>query len=147
MRNRGLLRLLVGFGLLNLSEWGFITALSVHAFRVGGTLDVGLIGIRLLAGAVSSAVLAPIFASRTGALSVVALLRACLLGAAAATVIAGSPYLVALIFVVADSIVGAVYRPAQSRLMPSLAQSPIELTQAVAGTSMAKTNRPGIGAP
>jgi CRP-like cAMP-binding protein len=146
LRNRALARLLLGFGLLNLAEWGFVTALSVHAFRVGGTLDVGLIGIRLLAGAVSSAVLAPLFAGRNGALSGVALIRACLLGAAAATVIAGSPYLVALVFVVADSVVAAIYRPAQSRLMPSLARSPIELTHAVAGTSMAKTIGQAAGA-
>jgi CRP-like cAMP-binding protein len=146
LRNRALARLLLGFGLMNLAEWGFVTALSVHAFRVGGTLDVGLIGLRLLAGAVSSAVLAPLFASRSGALSGVSLLRACLLGAAAATVISGSPYLVALVFVVADSVVAAVYRPAQSRLMPSLARSPIELTHAVAGTSMAKTIGQAAGA-
>jgi CRP-like cAMP-binding protein len=146
LRNPALVRLLIGFGLFNLAEWGFITALSVHAFRVGGTLDVGLIGIRLLAGAVSSAVLAPLFASRTGALSVVALLRACLLGAAAVMVIVGSPYLVVLVFVVLDSVAAAVYRPAQSRLMPSLARSPIELTRAVAGTSMAKTIGQAAGA-
>jgi CRP-like cAMP-binding protein len=113
---------------------------------VGGTLDVGLIGIRLLAGAVSSAVLAPLLASRKGALSTIALLRACLLGVAAATEIAGSPYLVVLLFVVADAVAAAVYRPAQSRLMPSLARSPLELTQAVAGTSMAKTIGQAAGA-
>jgi hypothetical protein len=145
LRNYGLTRLLIGFGVLNLAEWGFVTALSVHAFRVGGTLDVGLIGLRLLAGALSSALFAPLFASRRGVLSIVALLRAGLLGAAAALVLTGSPYLVVLLFVIGDSVAGAVYRPAQSRLMPSLARSPIELTRAVAGTSMAKTIGQGQG--
>lgn len=139
LRNRSLLRLLSGFGLLNVSEWGFIAALSVHAYKTGGALDVGLIGLRFLAGALSSALLAPLIASRRGVLRVIALLRACLLGGAATMAITGGPFLLVLLFVVADSIVAAGYRPAQSRLMPSLARSPHELTHAVAGTSMAKT--------
>ncbi|MDE3130529.1 MAG: hypothetical protein KGL16_05200 [Acidobacteriota bacterium] len=59
IRNVALMRLLGGFGLLNLSEWGFIAALSVHAYRAGGTLGVGLLGVRFVAGALSSALLAP----------------------------------------------------------------------------------------
>ena len=80
LRNRSLLRILSGFGLLNVSEWGFVAALSVYAFRTGGTLYVGLIGLRFLAGAVSSAMLAPLVAGRRGLLSQIALLRGCLLG-------------------------------------------------------------------
>jgi len=139
LRNVSLLRVLAGFAVLNLSEWGFITALSVHAFRVGGPLDVGLIGIRLLAGAISSAVLAPALAGRRGALSLVALARACLLAAAALLALDGSVFVIILAFVVLDAIAAAIYRPAQSRLMPSLSGTPTELTQAVAGTSLAKT--------
>ncbi len=146
LRNRSLLRLLCGFGLMNVSEWGFIAALSVHAYQQGGALDVGLIGLRFLAGAVSSAIIAPLVASRRGLLGVVAFLRAVLLGAAAVAAIGGSEFGVVLIFVVADAIVAATYRPAQSRLMPSLAHSPQELTQAVAGTSMAKTVGQAVGA-
>ena len=146
LHNSSLLRVLAGFGLLNASEWGFVTALSIDAFRLGGTLYVGLIGLRFLAGALSSALFAPLFASRRGVLSVIALLRAATLGVAAALTIAGSPFVVVLLFVVLDSIVAAVYRPAQSRLMPSLARSPQELTQAVAGTSMAKTIGQAAGA-
>jgi CRP-like cAMP-binding protein len=132
--------------LLNVAEWGFIAALSVYAFRAGGTLDVGLIGLRFLAGAASSAVLAPILAGRRGVLSLIALMRALLLGAAALMAITGSQFLLVLLFVVADSIVAAAYRPAQSRLMPGLARSPEELMQAVAGTSMAKTIGQAAGA-
>jgi CRP-like cAMP-binding protein/predicted MFS family arabinose efflux permease len=146
LHNRSLMRLLSAFGLLNVSEWGFVAALSVHAYRSGGALDVGLIGLRFLAGAVSSALLAPLFASRRGVLSVIALLRACLLGAAAAVAIEGHSFVLVLLFVVADSVVAAGYRPAQSRLMPSLARSPEELTHAVAGTSMAKTIGQAAGA-
>jgi CRP-like cAMP-binding protein/predicted MFS family arabinose efflux permease len=146
LHNSSLVRLLAGFGLLNASEWGFVTALSIDAFRRGGTLYVGLIGLRFLAGALSSALFAPLFASRRGVLSVIALMRAAALGVAAALTIAGSPFVVVLVFVVIDSIVAAAYRPAQSRLMPSLARSPQELTQAVAGTSMAKTIGQAAGA-
>ncbi len=137
--NVALLRVLAGFAVLNLSEWGFVTALSVHAFRVGGPLDVGLIGIRLLAGAASSALLTPALAGRRGALSLVALTRACLLAVAALLALDGSVFLVVLLFVVLDAVAAAIYRPAQSRLMPSLSTTPIELTRAVAGTSLAKT--------
>jgi CRP-like cAMP-binding protein/predicted MFS family arabinose efflux permease len=139
LSNTALRRLLAGFGLLNVAEWGFIAAFSVHAFRVGGALDVGLIGLRFLAGAVSSAALAPMLAGRRGVLSQIALTRAVLLGCAAVLALTGGGFLLLLAFVVADSIVAAAYRPAQSRLMPTLARSPEELMQAVAGTSMAKT--------
>ena len=146
LRNVSLLRLLGGFGLLNVSEWGFIAALSVHAYRAGGTLDVGLLGVRFVAGALSSAVLAPLLVNRRGMLSLIAAMRACLLGAAAAMVLDGSPFLLVLLFVVADAIVAAAYRPAQSRLMPSLAHSPEELMAAVGGSSMAKTIGQAAGA-
>ncbi len=138
-RNAALTRLLAGFGLLNVSEWGFIAALSVHAYRAGGTLDVGLLGVRFVAGAVSSAVLAPLLIGRRGVLSLTTFMRACLLGAAATMAITGSRFVLILLFVVLDAIIAAAYRPAQSRLMPSLAHSPEELTGAVAGISMAKT--------
>lgn len=145
-RNVSLARLLAGFGLLNLSEWAFIAALSVYAYRAGGALAVGLIGVRFLAGAVASAILAPLVVGRRGVLSVIALLRACLLGAAALMAIVGRDYVLVLLFVVLDAVVAAAYRPAQSRLMPSLARSPQELTSAVAGTSMAKTVGQAAGA-
>jgi hypothetical protein len=146
LSNNSLRRLLAGFGLLNVAEWGFIAAFSVHAFRVGGALDVGLIGLRFLAGAVSSAALAPMLAGRRGVLSQIAMARAVLLGCAAVLALSGAQFLLLLAFVVADSIVAAAYRPAQSRLMPALASSPEELMQAVAGTSMAKTIGQAAGA-
>jgi len=146
LRNRSLLRVLSGFCLFSVSEWGFVAALSVYAFRTGGTLYVGLIGLRFLAGAVSSAMLAPLLASRRGLLSQIALLRGCLLGGAAVMAMTHSSFALVLLFVVADSVVAACYRPAQSRLMPSLARSPLELAQAVAGTSMAKTVGQAAGA-
>ncbi len=146
LRNVSLVRLLGAFGLLNLSEWGFIAALSVHAFRVGGTVAVGLLGVRFVVGALSSAVLAPLLSARRGVLSLITLLRAALLGGAATGTIIGVPFLLVLLFVVLDAMVGAVYRPAQSRLMPTLAHSPEELTGAVAATSMAKTLGQAAGA-
>ncbi len=146
LRNASLARLLAGFGLLNVAEWGFIAALSVYAYRTGGTLAVGLIGVRFLAGALSSAILAPLIVGRRGVLSLIAFLRACLLGAAALMAIEQRAFLFVLLFVVLDAVVAAVYRPAQSRLMPSLARSPQELTSAVAGTSMAKTIGQAAGA-
>lgn len=123
-RNHAMLRLLGAFGLLNVAEWGFVTALSIYAFRVGGTLDVGLIGLRLLAGALSSAMLSPLVIGRRAVLSSVAAIRTGLLGAAALLVLNHVGYGVILALVVTDSIAAACYRPAQARIMPSLARSP-----------------------
>ena len=64
LRNADLRLLLLGFAALTLSEWSYVTALSIRAFRVGGTLAVGLIGLRLLAGGLSSALISPLAAYR-----------------------------------------------------------------------------------
>lgn len=145
-RNVAILRLLGAFGLLNVAEWGFVTALSIYAFRVGGTVDVGLIGLRLLAGALSSAMLSPLVIGRRAVLSSVAAIRTTLLGLAAILVLKHASYGVILAAVVLDSVAAACYRPAQARIMPSLARSPAELTGAVAGSSIAKTLGQAAGA-
>ncbi len=145
-RNHSLDRLLVSFGLLNVAEWGFVTALSIYAFRAGGTLYVGLLGVRLLAGALSSAVLAPLVMGRRGVLGLITAARVLTLGCAAALTLAGAGFLIVLGVALADALVAAAYRPAQARTLPALARSPQQLTRAVAGTSIAKTVGQAAGA-
>jgi CRP-like cAMP-binding protein len=146
LRNRSLLRLLAGFGVVNVAEWGFMTALSVHAFDHGGALAVGLIGLRLMAGAISAAIIAPRVEDRPGVLTAIAVGRTVLLGTAALLAVAALPFGTVLALVIVDSVLAAGYRPAQQRLLPALAHSPSELTSAVASLSIAKTLGQAVGA-
>jgi hypothetical protein len=137
--NPALRRLLTGFAALNLSEWSFVTALSIDAYRVAGTLAVGFVGFRFVPGALSSAVLAPLVESRRQALPYIAAARFALLAIAACAVLIGAPLAVALVLVALDAVVAAAYRPTQSRILPGLARTPAELTAAAAGISIVKT--------
>jgi CRP-like cAMP-binding protein len=144
--NFRLRRLLAAFAIGNLAEWSFVTELSIYAFRSGGTLAVGLIGLRLLAGALSSATIAPLAAGRRGALTIVAIARMLLLGAAACLALSGAGFGLVIAAVVLDSIIAAAYRPAQSWVLPTLAHSPEEMLKAAAGTSIVKTLGQAAGA-
>ena len=144
--NASIRRLLAAFAAINIAEWGFVTALSIEAFRVDGTLAVGLIGLRLIAGAASSAVLSPLFDRARHTLPVIAAGRALVLSAAAGLVAVHAPLGATLALVVLDSVIAAPYRPAQSRLIPALARSPEEVTTAAAGISIVKTLAQATGA-
>ena len=137
--NFALRRLLAAFAAVNVAEWGFVTALSIYAFRIDGTLAVGLIGLRLIAGAASSAMLSPLVDRRRHTLATIATGRAVVLSLAAALVVAGAPFGAILALVVLDSLIAGPYRPAQSRLLPTLARSPSEVTMGAAGISIVKT--------
>lgn len=68
---------------MNVAEWSFVTALSIYAFDRAGALGVGLIGLRFMVAAVTGAVAAPVLETRRGVITLTALARAVLLGAAA----------------------------------------------------------------
>jgi CRP-like cAMP-binding protein len=138
--------LMIAFGLSNVAEWGFIAALSVRAFEIDGTLAVGLLGIRMLAGAISAAIIAPRFEEVRGVLAAISLARMLLLVSAAALAVAGVEFGLVLALVVMDAVVAAGYRPSHQRLLPALAKSPRELMLAVAGTSTTKTVGQAVGA-
>jgi CRP-like cAMP-binding protein len=144
--NLRLRRLLAAFALGNVAEWSFVTELSIYAFRSGGTLAVGLIGIRFLVGAISSVTIAPFAAGRRGALTIITLSRLLLLGIAAALALGSVGFGFVLAAVVLDSLVAAAYRPAQSWLLPTLARSPEEMMKAAAGSSIVKTVAQAVGA-
>lgn len=146
VRNRGLARLLAAFWTVSFSELAFVTALSIHAFRVGGTLAVGFVGFRLLPGAISSALLAPLVDSRPAVLTRIAQLRIVVLGASAVGVLAGLPLALVLVLVGLDAVVAAPYRPAQSRVVPALARAPGEVSATAAGLSIVKTLGQSVGA-
>jgi CRP-like cAMP-binding protein len=146
-RNRALRRLLAGFAGLTLAETAFVTALAIHAFQTSGTLALGLVGARLLAGSLLGAVLGPMLEVRLGPrpLGRVAVARTGLLVAGAACVIAEAPLGAVLALLAIDAVVASPYRPAQARLLPSLAKTPGELSAAATGTSLVKTLSQAIG--
>lgn len=145
-RNPALARLLSAFAAVNLAEWSFVTALSIYAFRRGGTLAVGFVGFRFVPGALSSALLAPLVDRRAGILAKISVARTVLLAGAAALVVVQAQLPLPLLLVALDALVAAAYRPAQSGLLPALARTPGELSGAAAGISMVKTLSQAIGA-
>lgn len=137
---------MIAFGLANMAEWGFMAALSVYAFEIGGTFAVGLLGTRMLAGAISAAIIAPRFEGVRGVLAAISLGRMLLLVSASTLAVAGFGFGLVLTLVVMDAILAAGYRPSHQRLLPAFAKSPTELMQAVAGTSATKTVGQAVGA-
>lgn len=145
-RGHRIRRLILAFALLNVSDWAFTTALSVYLFNTRGTLGVALLGFRFLAASVSTVTVAPLVETRRGALTLTALARVVLLGLAGALALAGASLQMVLALVVADAIFGVGYRPAQQRLIPSLAREPRELMRAVGRISASKTVGQAVGA-
>jgi CRP-like cAMP-binding protein/predicted MFS family arabinose efflux permease len=119
----------------NLAEWAYITALSIHGYRVDGALVVGLIGARFAPGAlVGSPLVAPLSRRRPApVMGGLSLGRALAVALVAATVAGGVPIGVTIAIVWVDAIIAAPYRPVQSALLPALAGTPRELS-AVAGS-------------
>ncbi len=122
-----------------------MTAFSIYAFDREGTLGVGLIGLRFLAAAISSATLAPFVEARRRVTTISAGCRAVLLAIAALMALGGVSVWALLPVVLLDAVAGACYRPAQQRLIPSLVHTPSELMRAVAGASTAKTLGQAVG--
>jgi CRP-like cAMP-binding protein len=114
------------------AEWALIAALSVHAYDVGGAVAVGLLGLRFAPAAAVGLVAARIIDDRHPAqvLRLVAAARAVALGGIAVGLELQAPLGAVLAIVALDGAVGALYRPAQAALLPSLASSAAELTAA-----------------
>src|ERR687885_552279 len=127
------------FGAIWASESAFMVGLSVVAFRDGGVVAVGVVtGARMAA----AAFLAPFLATvadrvrRELVLVGVGLVRAVMLGAAAAVTAADGPAAVTYAVAVVATIAQTLFRPAHSALLPALCTSPRQLTSANAVRGM-----------
>jgi MFS family permease len=132
-RNRAMRRLqLAGIG-STLGIWAYGVAIAVYAYRRDGATAVGLLFfVRWsLAGAFAPwlAVLADRMPRRRVMLAADVARAALVVGIASADALGGSAFVVYAL-AVAASIAGAAFAPAQSALMPSLAETPEELTSA-----------------
>ena len=121
-----------------LGGWAYIVALGVYAYDQGGAAAVGLIGVIRL---VPAAILAPFTSSLADRLPRVTVrvwsdvLRAVLMFASAATIAADGPAPVVYALVTVAAVVGTLFRPAQSAILPALVTSPGQLTAANVASS------------
>jgi MFS family permease len=137
-RNPNLRRLqLAGLG-SNIAPWAFSTALSIFVYRSGGASAVALLWlIRAVAGTVSSP-----FAGIVGdryrrerVMTATELIRAALMLVVALCVWRNWPIGAVYVLSALIPIVGSAFDPAQRGLMPSLTETPAELTAANVVTS------------
>ncbi len=133
LRSRDLRRLFVAFLVFNAVEYGTWVAFLVYAYEATGPASVGVIAVGLLIPGALIAPAAAAFGDRYPRRFVLVggyLVYGVGLAITAAAMISGAP--VVLVFAVA-AIGGAalvVVRPSQSALLPSLCQTPDELTSA-----------------
>ena len=123
-----------------LGIWAYGVALPVYAYHSGGTRAVGLVFFARFVFAALAGPWIGVLADRLSRRSVMLasdLLRfAALVGMTAVASAGGSPYAI-YVLAVASTVIGTAYSPAQAALMPSLVNSPDELTAAnVVGNSV-----------
>lgn len=131
-RNPNLRRAQLSFGGLRTSTWTVTVVLSVYAFREGGATAVGLVlFLRTAPGAVLAPLVAPLSDRWPRQRALVLVSAVCGVATAVATlmVVLGSPPGVYASAVVATA-AATLYRPVSSALLPSLSQTPLELTSA-----------------
>jgi MFS family permease len=137
-RNRGLRQLQLAWAGSIIGTWAFAVALSVYAYRHGGASAVGLVVlIRWLPAAFASpftGVLGDRY-PRVRVMLASDILRAAAFAAMSALVVAHSSPAAVYTLVGLTSIISTAFRPAQSALLPSLANTPEELTAANVSSS------------
>lgn len=132
-RSDTLRRAQLSFGLIWAGEGAVMVALGVVAFRHGGAAAVGVVtGVRM----VPAALMAPFAATLADAvrrefvLLAIGLVRAVVLGAAAALLALGGPVAAVYGLAIVATIAQTLFRPAHSALLPALCTSPRQLTSA-----------------
>jgi MFS family permease len=119
-------------------NWAYGIALAVFAYHAGGATAVGIVSLaRMIPSAIAApfvAVLADRF-RRERVMVSADLVRVVLLSGAAAAVFAHTHAWVVYALAIAVSISGTAFHPAQSALLPSLTETPEELTAANVTTS------------
>jgi MFS family permease len=115
------------------AEWAFTVALGIVAYRDGGAVALGLVGLlRMLPSALLAPVLSP-FADRgrrERVLVVVSTVRGVVTGAAAVVAALGLAPVAIYALAVLSTIAATLFRPAHSALLPSLCHTGHELASA-----------------
>jgi len=132
-RNQGLRRLNLALAGSVIGDWAMAVAMAVYAYQRGGPTTVGTLGVVRY---VSMSLLAPIvalLADRLDRRKVMVgsdLARTIITGAMAGIVLADGPSLAVYALAVLNGWVGLAFRPAEAALLPTLANTPAELTAA-----------------
>ncbi len=126
--------------LVNLGEWTFVTALSIHEYRLHGAVALGLIGARFVPGAVCGlAVLQPLTRrSPNSVLRTIAGLCGLSVAAAAFAVARQEPLPLSVAIVWLEAALSAPYRAIQATVLPALSDTPHELSAAAGTIPVAK---------
>lgn len=115
------------------AEWAFTVALGIVAYRDGGAIAVGLVGLlRMMPSAILAPLLSPIAdrGRRERVLILVSVVRGAATAAAAVVVAVAGPTMVIYALAVLSTIAATLYRPAHSALLPSLCRTGYELASA-----------------
>lgn len=115
------------------AEWAFTVALGIVAYRDGGTVAVGLVGLlRMAPAAVLSPLLSPLAdrGRRERVLVLVSVVRGVVTGGAAIVAALHGPAYAIYGFAVLSTMASTLYRPAHSALLPSLCHTGFELASA-----------------
>ena len=116
-----------------LGIWAYGVALPVYAYHAGGTRAVGLLFFaRFVCAALAGpwiGVLADRLSRRSVMLASDILRSAALAGMTTVAIAGGNAYAI-YVLAVTTTVIGTAYNPAQAALMPSLVNSPDELTSA-----------------
>jgi predicted MFS family arabinose efflux permease len=137
-RNESLRRLELAWAGSIIGSWAYAVALAVYAYRHGGVSAVGFVAlIRWVPAAIASPLAAVLGDKypRVRVMLLTDLSRAVALAVMAACVLTDAP--VAFVYVLASlvAIINTAFQPAQAALVPSLAQTPQELTAANVSSS------------
>jgi MFS family permease len=115
------------------AEWAFTVALGIIAYRDGGAVAVGLVGLlRMLPAAILAPLLSPIAdrGRREKVLVLVSTVRGVATAAAAAVAAIAGPVAIVYVLAVISTIAATLFRPAHSALLPSLCRTGHELASA-----------------
>jgi len=116
-----------------LGTWAYAVALPVYAYHAGGARAVGLLFFARFAFAAAAAPWLGVLADRWSRRQVMVSADALRLGifaAMTAIAAAGGPAWPVFVLAISSTVVSGSYGPAQAALMPSLVESPEELTAA-----------------
>jgi CRP-like cAMP-binding protein len=134
--------------LVYVASFAVTTALAIYGLDVAGALGAGLAGARVVPAAAAGVFGGRVAGrGRPGSVLLGALLGQLLAVAAmSCALFVGAPFGVVLALGAVDALVSVAYRPAQARLLPTMARTPSELTALAARLSNVKGASQVIGA-
>jgi MFS family permease len=141
LRQPGIRRLELGWGLSLAGTFSYTVALLVYAYAQGGATLVAVYGV---ASTVPGALLTPVLMSLTDRVGSARMLRgttACrtlLVALAAGFALAGAPPAIVIVLAAAAHSLSATFRPTQASVLPWLAHTPAELTAATVAATLAE---------